>query len=55
MEPLSGLELFSLITEQWALSIPNLIPVIAACAGVKIVLDTIWDYTMNITGAVRGR
>lgn len=55
MEPLTASELVLLITEQVALSLPTLIPVIAVSAGIKIVLDTIWDYTMNITGAARGR
>jgi hypothetical protein len=55
MDPLSPTDLVSLITQQVALSMPTLIPVIAACAGVKIVLDLIFDYTMGITGRTRGR
>jgi len=55
MDPLSPAELVALITEQVALSMPTLVPVIAACAGIKIILDLIFDYTMGITGRSRGR
>ncbi len=55
MTPLSPAELVALVTEQVALSMPTLIPIIAVAAGIKIVLDTVFDYTMGITGRARGR
>jgi hypothetical protein len=55
MSPLSPAELVALITEQVALSMPTLVHVIAVCAGLKIVLDLIFDFTMGITGRTRGR
>lgn len=55
MEPLTTIELVSLITQKVVESWPALLAIIASCAGIKIVLDLIWDYTMGITGRNRGR
>jgi|GEM_PF-2797246 len=54
MAPLSPADLVNLITQQVALSLPLLVPVIAVCAGLKIVFDLVWNYTMGITGRNRG-
>ncbi|MFZ2836167.1 MAG: hypothetical protein WAZ21_02510 [Candidatus Saccharimonadales bacterium] len=62
MSPISPTDLANLIAqtnmkiiEQVALSLPYMVIIIATCAGVKIVLDLLFDYTMGITGRNRGR
>ena len=53
-DTLTSAELVALIIETTAGNIPTLIPVIAVCAGIKIVLDIMFDWTMGVTDRRRG-
>lgn len=53
-DPLTSAQLVSLIVQTTAENMPMLIPVIAICAGIKIVFDLLFDFTMGITGRRRG-
>lgn len=53
-DPITSADLVALIIQSTTENMPMLIPVVGVCAGIKLVLDLLFDFTMNITGRNKG-